>query len=150
MGRSPGELLNYHDSAVAIEEQKRRTSTGVPEDEDKTVHVWLHDLLVETFRGCECLVLWANRESASSKGHRASWARSGKRPDFRVIHGKYENAFGEFKRQRIASYNQEVVGDFIKLAVFLQGSINEKVRDRYCPNDTFGFQFAGERVKLFN
>ncbi|KAI8585517.1 hypothetical protein BDZ88DRAFT_442337 [Geranomyces variabilis] len=177
--------------AFAIEDQKRRTSTGVPEDEDTTVHVWLHDLLVETFRGCECLVLWANGDSASSKAHRASWAkrlwanylfgnydyesrlrligfmkanydpdsadrvmsasRSGQDIGVRFSTDEREYWSSKWRGQSVDNRTKRKVAKraYTTRSFFLEGSINEKVRNRYSLNDTFGFQFAGDLPEIF-
>ncbi|KAJ3145788.1 hypothetical protein HDU89_006840 [Geranomyces variabilis] len=135
--------------AFAVNEQERRSSSKLAEDEDTGVHLWLHDLLVETFRGCDSVVMWANGESSSSKAHRAPWAKSGKKPDFRVVYKDRENVFGEFKRKSIAVSNPLVAKDFIKLAVFMQGSINQKSRDAVKPNETFGIQMSKDLLDVF-
>ncbi|KAJ3159708.1 hypothetical protein HDU86_001358 [Geranomyces michiganensis] len=89
--------------AFAVNEQERRSSSKLAEDEDTGVHLWLHHLLVETFRGCDSVIMWANGESSSSKAHRAPWAKSSKKPDFRVVYKDRENDFGEFKPYQIGS-----------------------------------------------
>ncbi|KAJ3163240.1 hypothetical protein HDU86_002410 [Geranomyces michiganensis] len=70
--------------------------------------------------------------------------KSGKKPDFRAVFKAHENVFGEFKRKSIPSSNQLVAKDFVKLAILMQGSINQKSRNDFKLSDTFGIQLSSE------
>ncbi|KAI9098318.1 hypothetical protein DFS34DRAFT_620542 [Phlyctochytrium arcticum] len=118
-------LLASRSFALATCKQAWRKFEEFKEDEDTTVHVWLHDLLTEVFHGDNLYICWANGESASSRQPMKAYERSrstGKKPDFGVFQYRSETVFGEFKRFGVASDSNAGVVDFLKVAVFLVGS----------------------------
>ncbi|KAJ3010088.1 hypothetical protein HKX48_007590, partial [Thoreauomyces humboldtii] len=129
--------------ALGILQQKRRASHQ--ENEDTSVHVWLHAPLQEIFMSSDTVIMWANGQSVSSKSHRESWAAGGKKPDFSVVRGEHELIFGEFKPQTSSTGSQAAVSDFVKLAVFLQGSLNANVKGKH----PYGIQMTKNRLEVY-
>ncbi|KAI9095793.1 hypothetical protein DFS34DRAFT_624794 [Phlyctochytrium arcticum] len=119
-------------------------------DEDTTVHAILHTLFEEIFSDELTETIWANGESESSKHHRRHYLEkaTGKKADCRVLSSHGEEIFVEAKSAKHADTSSEIVIDFYKLGLFLQGSVNMKVEKGFTPV-CFGFHLLRETLDIF-
>ncbi|KAJ3144328.1 hypothetical protein HDU89_008586 [Geranomyces variabilis] len=132
--------------AIGINQQERRAVRASLDNEDTSVHIWLHEILQEVFLGSNTLNMWANGQSASSKKHRDAYAACGKKPDFLVVKGKHEVIFGEFKPLVHSTNAQLAVADFVKLGRLLQGSINADVKGKR----PYGLQVVRDCLEVYS
>ncbi|CAG8753001.1 4840_t:CDS:10, partial [Dentiscutata erythropus] len=101
------------------------------DNEDTFVHDMLHDLLKEIFRDPIFELIWANSESASSKNRRRNNKENsrGKKPDFKLlVNTNDEILFGEVKSPKYKNLSSLVCQDFVKLANFQSGTLDELVK----------------------
>ncbi|KAJ3170503.1 hypothetical protein HDU87_008738 [Geranomyces variabilis] len=93
----------------------------------------------------------ANRSSASSKDHRATYRSKacGKRPDGRVLSEKFEQAFLETTSSKHADSASATVYDLYKLGQFCQGAINYKAKQHVKNSPCYAFHFLRETIEVY-
>ncbi|KAJ3176458.1 hypothetical protein HDU85_007240 [Gaertneriomyces sp. JEL0708] len=112
----------------AVHKARRYRDHGISLNEDTVIHDILHSLLEETFTDDRTVTVWANGSSNSSKLHRRHYLPKamGKKPDGRVLSAEFEEVFMEGKSRLHADTSPAALYDLFKLAIFVQGSLNEK------------------------